>query len=219
MTDLEVERKLTEEHLLLHRKTTKGVGIIPRSNCELCYPVKGSKTRANHIDRLFDFYRKIFPEALVYNRNTQEEYSRLRGNLSSRRSLRSLEKLNKLDLDSEERALNIVLTIRYKKAPKYPAEQISYALIRTIYNTAAFTNENPNKEFIAAINLYQQIISRPFTNTQKKIELISKLYIYYSLIEEDIEEAERSFHSPLILSPQTKEFPSSKSPSPIPTTF
>src|SRR3989337_2104590 len=47
----------------------------------------------------------------------------------------------------KERALNLVLTIKYKQAPKDSTEQISYALIKTVDNTTVFTNGNPNKFF------------------------------------------------------------------------
>jgi hypothetical protein len=159
MTDIETERLLTEKHILLHRNKSLGK-ILPRPNCELCHPIKGPKTRSNHIHKLFDFYQRIFPEAIAYNSITKEEYSRLRGNLAVRKTIRSTEKLNKLDADTEERAINIVLSIRYQSTPRYSAEQIAYSLTRTVYRTAAFTQGNLSKEFLQAANLDQTVTTR-----------------------------------------------------------
>ena len=206
MTDIETERLLTEKHILLHRNKTVGK-ILPRPNCELCYPIKGPKTRSSHIEKLFDLYQRLFPEALAYNSINKEEYSRLKGNLATRRTLRSTEKLNKLDTDTEERAINIVLSIRYQSTPRYSAEQIAYSLTRTVYKTAALTQGDLCKEFIQAANFYQTVTTRKTLKTQKEIELRTKLY---DLSEEEEEEIHNSFYSPIELSPKLKSFPSSK---------
>ena len=212
MTDIETERRLTEEHILLHRNKGSGTGILPRPNCEICHPIKGPKTRTDPIGTFFGEYKRIFPEAITYNQNTKEEYSKLRGNLISRRKLQSPEKLKKLDEKTHEHAANVVLTIRYNRAPKYPADQLAYAVIRTVYNTAAFTKGNSQKEFLTAINIYKKIYCKPWTKTQRESQLRTELY---TLSDQDAEEAERSFVSPVNLSPRIKEFPSTKTPSPI----
>ena len=212
MTDIETERKLTEEHILLYRNKGSGTGILPQPNCEICHPIKGPKTRTDPIGTFFGEYKRIFPEAITYNQNTKEEYSKLRGNLISRRKLQSPEKLKKLDEKTHEHAANVVLTIRYNRAPKYPADQLAYAVIRTVYNTAAFTKGNSQKEFLTAINIYKKIYCKPWTKTQRESQLRTELY---TLSDQDAEEAERSFVSPVNLSPRIKEFPSTKTPSPI----